>query len=119
MRRLRIAVAPHRVGDSKVDQLHGPALFDEDVARLDVAVDQALLVRMGGRLADAHEEFHPLPLGQVVFVGMRRDRSGVGNELHHEIRQPATGAVGDAGGVDLRDARMPEPREGGSLMLEP
>ena len=52
-----------RLGDAEVDHLrHRPAVLhgDQDVRRLDVAVDDALLVGVLDRLADLDEQLQPL-----------------------------------------------------------
>jgi len=117
--RLRVVLPRRHHGDAEVDQLHDPAGFDEDVARLDVAVNQSLTMGVGGRLADAHEQFHPLSHGQVVGGGVGRDRACIRNQLHHQEGEPAGRARGDPGGVEVGDARVPQARERLRLVFEP
>ena len=53
-----------RLGHAEVDHLrHRPAVVqaDQDVGRLQVAVDDALLVGVLHRLADGNEQLEPLP----------------------------------------------------------
>ena len=62
---------------------------DQDVGRLEVAVDDALLMGVLHRLADRHEQLQPLPRRQVVLVAELGDRHAL-DQLHHEVR-PARG----------------------------
>ena len=60
---------PDRLGDAEVDDLrHRPAVLDadQDVRRLEVAVDDALLVGVLHGAAHRHEQFQPLADGQVA-----------------------------------------------------
>ena len=53
----------HRFGDAKVDDLgHRRAVmhFDQQITRLQIAVDHAFLMRMLHGLADRDEQFQPL-----------------------------------------------------------
>ena len=64
------------LGDAEVDDLRvGPALVlgDDDVGRLEVAVDDALLVRVLHALADAHEQGDALAQRQRVLVAIGGD----------------------------------------------
>ncbi len=61
----------HCFGDAKINHLrHGPAIDgrDKDVRRLEVAVDDALLVRMLDRLADGNEKLETLARRELVLV---------------------------------------------------
>src|SRR5262245_42557276 len=58
-----------RLGHAEVDDLrHGPAVVqgDQHVGRLDVAVDDPLLMRVLHRLADRHEQLQTLPWCEMV-----------------------------------------------------
>src|SRR6516162_875525 len=70
-------VGPGRLGHAEVDDLgHRLAVVqaNQDVGGLEVAVDDALLVRVLHRLADRHEEPQPLPGREVVLVAVAGDR---------------------------------------------
>src|SRR5262249_6197292 len=81
-----------RLGDAEVDDLRERLALvprDQDVGRLDVAVDDALLVGVLDRLADRHEQFQALADRQTVVVAEAGDRYAL-DQLHHEVR-PAVG----------------------------
>ena len=81
----------HRLGHAEVDHL-GDRLAvverDHHVGRLDVAVDDPLLVGMLDCLANRHEQLQSLPRRQAVVVAVFGDGHAV-DQFHHEIR--ATG----------------------------
>jgi nucleotide sugar dehydrogenase len=82
-----------RLGHAKVDHLgNRPAVVvrDQDIRRLNVAVDYPLLMGMLDRLTDLHEKLQPLAQRQPVLITVLRDRHAV-NELHHEVGQPGRG----------------------------
>ena len=58
-RRLRVAVGDAR--HAEVEDLRLAGLVDEDVARLEIAMDQAALVRVLHGVADPGDELEPLP----------------------------------------------------------
>ncbi len=64
-----------RLGHAEVDDLgHGAVvvLGHQDVRRLDVAVDDPLLMGVLDGLADGHEQFQPLPRRELVLVAVLR-----------------------------------------------
>ena len=75
---------------------------DEDVRRLEVAVDDPLLVGVLDRLADRHEQLEPLARRELLLVAVLGDRHAL-DEFHDEVR-PAV--VGRAGVEDLGDVRV-------------
>ena len=83
------------LGDAEVDDLgHGLAVVfpDEDVGRLDVAVDHAFLVGVLDGEADAEEQFEPggnIEVSRVAVVG---DFHAV-HQLHDEIRPAGAGGT--------------------------
>ncbi len=58
---------------------------DQDVTGLDVAVDNALLMRVLHGLADGDEQLQSLAGGQVLLVTVLGDGDAV-DQFHHEIR---------------------------------
>ncbi len=83
---------------------------DQDVGRLQVAVDDALLMRVLHRLADRHEEFQPLFGGEPGLVAELGQRQAV-DQLHDEERlaggrQAAVEHLGDVGMIHHRQ-RLP------------
>ena len=107
-----------RLGHAEVDHLgHRLAVVERDhhVGRLDVAVDDPLLVGVLDRLADRHEQLQPLARRQVVVVAVLGDRHAV-DQLHDEVRAAGFRGPGveDAGDVDVVHHRQGLP-----LGLEP
>ncbi len=76
-----------RFGNTEVDHFDDRAAVvqrDEHVRRLDVAVNDPLLVRVLNGLADGDKQFEALPHSQPVVVAVRRDGDAV-DQLHHKI----------------------------------
>jgi hypothetical protein len=93
------------LGHAEIDYLGYPLAVvesDHDIGRLDVAVNDPLLMGVLDRLADRHEQLQPLARGQGVVVAILGDRHAV-NQLHDEIRQTGLRGSGveDAGDVDM------------------
>ena len=66
-----------RLGDAEVDDLRHRLPVghpDQDVARLEVAVDHALLVRVLDAVADADEQLEPVAEIEAVPVAVVGDR---------------------------------------------
>ena len=83
---LRHAVdALEQLGQAEVGQLGVAVLRDEDVVRLDVAVDDARSVRGGQAVGDADQEFDDLPPCVTRRIRPRLERAAV-DELRDEIR---------------------------------
>jgi trans-2,3-dihydro-3-hydroxyanthranilate isomerase len=89
-------------------------LGDEHVRRLEVAVDDPLLVRVLHRRADLEEQPHALAHAQAALVGVRGERDAV-HALHHEVR---FAGLGGARVVDARDVRVLHERQHLPLGLE-
>ena len=92
-------------GQAEVDHLgDGPVVvgLDQDVGRLEVAMDDPLLVRVLNRLADVHEQFQPVGDRQVVAVAVVGDGDAA-DQLHDEVGAAAVGGPGvnDAGDVGV------------------
>ena len=106
-----------RFGDAEVNHLrHRPAVLnhDEDVRRLEVAMNDALLMRMLHAVADLHEQLQSARVeswcrSQYSVIGTP------GHVLHHEVR-PAV--VGGAGIEDRRDVRVIHQRQGLAFGVE-
>ena len=88
---------------------------DQNVAGLDVPVNDALLMRMLHGLADGDEELQSLAGRQMLLVAELRDRNAM-DEFHHEVR-PAT--VGRARIEHLGDVGVVHQRQGLAFGLEP
>ena len=110
---------PGRLGHAEVDDLrHRLAVIegDQHVGGLEVAVDDALLMRVLHRLADRDEQFQPLPRREVVLVAVAGDGHAL-DEIHDEVRPATAGgaAVQHAGDVRVvhQGQRLPLGLEAG------
>jgi hypothetical protein len=107
-----------RLGDAEVDDLrHRPVVphGHQDVARLDVAVDDGLLVGVLEPFAHLHEQLEPGPRAQPLPVAVVGDGHAV-HVLHDEER---TAVLRGARIEDARDVGMVHHRERLALRLEP
>ena len=107
-----------RLGDAEVDHLgRRPAVDERDqhVRRLDVAVDDPLLVGVLDRPADRDEQLQPLAGRELGFVAVLGDRDAV-DQLHHE-EGPA--GAGGPGVEDFGDVGMVHQGQRLALGLEP
>ena len=99
--------------ESEVRDLHAAAPVDEDVLRLDVAVDDALVVRVLQRVAHlAHDAERLLRLDLARAHHLPQVRAV--DVLHHEVVQAAC----DARVVDVDDRRVVEARQRAPLARE-
>lgn len=76
------------LGDPEINDLGdwGPVVKrDQHVGRLDVAMDDPLVVGVVDGLADVGEEIQPLARAEVIGVTVGRDGNAF-HQLHHEIR---------------------------------
>ena len=106
------------LGQAEVDHL-GDRLavvaLDQDVRRLQVAVDDPLLVRVLHRRADLAEQRQPVRQAEAVLVAVLGERDAL-DQLHDEER-PAV--VGRAGVEDPGDVGVVHQGQGLPLRLEP
>ena len=106
-----------RLGDAKVDDLgdrFAILLGDQHVGRLEVPVDDPLLMGMLDRLADVDEDPQSLAGRQLVLVAVLRDRDAP-HVIHHEV---GSAALGRPGVEDLGDVRVVHQRQRLPLGLE-
>ncbi len=102
------------LGDAEVEQLHHPVGADQDVGRLDVAVDDGVLVGVANCLTHGAEQPEPLGDAAVVRAAPVGERQPV-HVFHGEPR----GAVGQGVGVvQPGDAGIVELGEGALLGKE-
>jgi hypothetical protein len=76
------------LGDAEVDDLgyrHAIVQSDEDVRRLDIAVNDALLMRVLDRLADLDEEIEAVLRGELILVAVIGDADAP-HQFHDEVR---------------------------------
>jgi hypothetical protein len=107
-----------RFGDSEVNDLrlaNAVLLGHEHVGRLQVAMDDSLLVRMLDRSAHLYEEVDALFDRQPAGVTVLGDRRAA-HDLH---REPGVSVLRRAGGKHLGDAGVIHERDGLALGLEP
>ena len=103
--------------NAEVDHLRGGlAVFigHQHVRRFQIAVDDALLVRVLDRCTHAHHDRHTCTQIELVGVAVVDD-GWPRHPLHGEI---GIAGFGRAGIVDLRDARMAQSCQGLPLQLE-
>ena len=87
---------PQRLRNAKVDDLRLRMSFfvgDENVGRLEVAVNHALLVCVLYRFADADEELQTIAHVEPARVAELRERQTT-HELHGKVRLPGVAASG-------------------------
>ena len=116
--RLLGQLLPGRLGHAEVDHLrHRLAVVerDQDVGRLEVAVDDPLLVGVLHRLADRHEQLQPLA---AASAGCSSQYSVIGTPWTSSMTKYGRPVVGRAGVEDLGDVRVVHQRQGLPLGLE-
>jgi hypothetical protein len=89
-------------GDAEVEELRGPVGGDEDIAGLEIAVDDEVLVGDLDGLAHLAEQDEAPSDRQAVLVAVAVDRDTL-DVLHHEVRQAV---VGGAAVEQPRDVRV-------------
>ena len=102
-----------RLGDAEINHLghrHAVVQRDEDVRRLDVAMDDALLMRVLDGLANLDEQVEPFLGGEIVLVAVIGDADAA-HQFHHEVRPARFGRariqhLGDVGMIHHRQ-RLP------------
>src|SRR5262249_55450774 len=109
------ALALEQLGDAEIEQLRVAGPVDEDVGRLDVAVDDQVGVRMGDGLENVEKEAEPLldPEAAVPAIGVDRLALDV---LEHEV---GLAGCGHAGVEEPGDVGIGQTREDLALAAEP
>ena len=102
--RLVLGAGAQHLGDAKVGDLHPALLVQQDVLRLDVAVDDALLVGELQRLADLRHDDQRL-LGASLPALQQLPQGHAVHELHQQVGIAARLAEV----IDGDDVRMVEP----------
>ncbi len=92
------AFGAEHFGDTEIQQLGLAVARDQDVARLQVAVNDQVLMCVLHSGAYADEEFESLGDVEVILVAVSVDRRAI-NVLHHQVR-PSVG-----GGASVEQAR--------------
>jgi hypothetical protein len=91
-----------QLGDAEVQQLHVPGVGDQDVRRLEVAVDDELRVGVRHRARDLQEQAQPLGQRQAALEAVGIDAPAV--DMFQ--RQPRLAVGRDPGFVQARDVRV-------------
>ena len=98
-----VVAVGQRTGDPEVHHLHCTGLGDHDVGRLDVAVDDPVLVAEVERLARVGDHLQG-PTGRHRSVGVDDVAQGDPVDvLHHDVGQRSAGSLGFPGVVDGDD----------------
>ena len=110
---MRVVARPRELGEAEVEDLDPPVARDEDVLGLQIAVDDALVVRGGEPLRD---------LARVVDRFARRQRAAHAAAAKRLALEQLRDDVGRAGVgadvVDGQDVRVVELAGGARLLLE-
>ena len=109
------AVRAGELSEAKVGDLHAAISLDDDVRGLNVAVDYALAVCIGERLAHARGDAQRLRHRELALCGDELRHVCALDAFHDQIEQPIARL---ARFIDGDDARMPEFRHGPSLLLK-
>ena len=107
-----------RTRDPEVNHLGISLPIDQNIARLEIAMNDALLVTMMYRIAHPSEEFQLLSNIEFLINGELIERLGARNELHREEWNAAGAVVPGTRLVDLRDTRMMQARQHLRFKLE-
>lgn len=117
--RRRPGAVAEELGDAEIEELDPPLLSlerDEDVARLEIAVHDAGLVRRLQRQAHRLEDVERV-LRRQPALGLKESVEGHPLEILHHVKRPAAGELADV--VDLDDARVAKEANHLDLTHEP
>jgi hypothetical protein len=95
--------------------VHHAISGDQDVARLQVAMDHEVLMRVLDGSADVHEEAKPGGDAELIPIAVRRDWQTV-DVFHDQVR---VAVVGHASVEESCDMRMDQPGKDAALGHEP
>ena len=109
----------HAAGDAEIDHFRLAIVADQDVARLEIAMDDAPPVPVGHPLAGLLEEPESLVERQGMLAGMGGDRPGAADQFHDEEGHRPEPALVHADGEAPGDGGMVEPGMDRRLLLEP
>ena len=113
------AVHIGRPSHAKINHLRLPTGIHENVAWLEVSVNDSLLMTMRHRSADTTQQAHPLPNRNGTFLDILIDRLGIGNQFHHKKRSSGAAVSPCAKRVDLRNICMIQSRQHLCLKIKP
>ncbi len=107
-----------RPGEPEVGDLHLAVVAEQDVLRLDVAVDDPRVVGRRESLEDRFDDLDGFGGGQPLAAADELPQGLASHELHHEVNHRAAGSVIAALVENGDDARGVQPRGGGGFPLE-
>ena len=114
MHRIRVVLGRRdQLGQTEVEDLHEAVLGDHHVFRLQVAMDDSLLVRRGEAVGDLRRDVQR-PAVRRRPAAQQRPQVRSLDVLHDDVRRAAVGADF----VDGHDVRMVERRRGARLARE-
>ena len=111
-------VAIESPGHAEVDDLWLPVFGHEDIARLQVAVEDAPRMGVTHRVAGFLKEFEAFPGVQAALIGKVGDGLRPGDEFHHEVGRLRVRGGKRSERMNLGDTRMVEAGEHLRLPLE-
>ena len=79
------SAAREQLRDAEVEQLRAAVGRHEDVRRLEIAVDDEVLVGVAHRVADLRHELEPAGDRELVLVAVAGERHAL-DQLHGEVR---------------------------------
>ena len=88
-----VVVGAEQLGDAEIEESRRAVLGDQDVARLQIAVDDEVAVRVMHGIADAPEQGQARLHGQGVALAVLVDGHAL-DEIHHQVRLAAVGGAG-------------------------
>ncbi len=103
------------LGEAEVGHFDLAGLFDEDVGRFDVAVDDALGVGVGEGVADVGGDGEGVGLRQPALGADELGGVGAVHELHDDVKHAGAGL---AEVPDIDDAGVPHSGHGARLVFE-
>ena len=106
-----------RARQAEIEDLGIARLGDEDVGRLQIAMDDAAVMRVLHGIGNLGDERQPLPQIELLQARIFIEPASA-HELHREVRLRTEPGVGDASLVDLRYAVVLQTSEELVLVLE-
>ncbi len=110
----RLAIGVDQFGDAEIEQFHLAVSGHEHVARLDVAMDHQVLVRVGHGVANLQHQVDTPGDRQLPLIAVIEQRRAVDQFQ----REPWTTIDGHAAIQQARDVRMHQPRQDLALTQE-
>src|SRR5262249_55821976 len=87
---LTAAVGPYQLGDAEIEELWDPFFCDQNVAGLQIAVDNQVLVSVLHGFTNEPEHLQSFDYGEIVVSTIPGDPQTV-NEFQHEVGEAAVG----------------------------